>query len=1028
MRNLKKFLAVVVAIAVMMTAMVPAFAADAAEISADAQVVKTIKVLTGGNDGVTPEYLAKSTERIQAAYILLKLVGKYEEATKFDATDKATFADANLVGFAEGKNVLAYLKAHPEYGFTGYVSGKFGVTDTILPQQLYKVLLQALGFVQGTDYEYAEILDFAADKGLTKLADLNKLTNDGVATGIVEALKATEKGGKTLVEKLIADKVIAQEDAVTAGLVKVESATSATVKPTGAKKLTVEFNGTVDESKAVFTVKKGSITINVATKTFAADKKSVVLELASKITAGDYTVSVTGVATDAITAKATAEDEKVGKITFPSDKASLVRGDASKVNVSYKIFNQYEEDITETYNNITINPGRGSEGHNKGTITLTDSASNFVIDNKFVVSILDNGNNVFQSQTFTVVAEAKVAEIAIEKIVNVSDSAKVITAGETDTNYALVLDLKDQYGNSVTDLTYLNNGADISSNISDTSLAQFAATKYAKKTVDGSEKVVLQLAPPASGAFKSGKAVVTLVSTSTGKLATFTVEIAEVRKVDTITLEVPAYAAAGKDFDVPFTAVDQFGNEIKDADVLNGAGVYTGSFSSKSIASSQDTGDSFPTTKKVAMTFKQDYVNKKAILSVDNHMTAKGTITITFLTATYKQVTLKIDVTDGTVANVISGTKDFTPNVVKDSSTTLDFAEIIVKDQYGQDYTLDSSNLIGAAGLSVATDGKYRVLVSSSDEAKVAVTGTNPTVDAGVYQYTATTDTATLTGKAKGNATITVKLQKVALVNSNYVWQDVADGSYTFTSKVVEIADIASYEVAAFNKVYKQDNTRGTDVTVNGILADASKVVVDNTHYTVVSTDSNVTYNTPVAGKLVAGNVAIDTTNGNNKTDVTIIITVEAANGEQKIFTPVLTVSNEAPVATTLSYADSVSGTFAKEADGIISVSAATIGDGAGLATTVLPAAVKTVDQYGVELTSGTTPAEPAFILVASNYAAKDGSTVTINGSGTTAISFFTTPAAPAIPALRNVAAGDTFNVTAITNGKTLTFKVIVTD
>ena len=61
----------------------------------------------------------------------------------------------------EGRNILAYLKDNPQYGFIGYPDGRFGVDDKLLPRQLYKVLLTAMGYKEGEDFSYADVIEFA---------------------------------------------------------------------------------------------------------------------------------------------------------------------------------------------------------------------------------------------------------------------------------------------------------------------------------------------------------------------------------------------------------------------------------------------------------------------------------------------------------------------------------------------------------------------------------------------------------------------------------------------------------------------------------------------------------------------------------------------------------------------------------------------------------------------------------------------------------------------------------------------------
>lgn len=215
MRNLKKLLAVVVALCVLFTFTIPAFADTATEKTA-AQIAEDLGVLKGDGDGVTDAYLAKGTTRIQAAILYLRLLGLEDEAKAETSTDN--FEDAANMAWAEGKAILAYLKNNPELGWQGDTIN-FGAQNPATAQMLYKAILTALGYVQGVDFEYADAITFAGEKGLTAIASVTELTNDDVAAALVEALSANIKdGSKTLVADLVAKGVITEAAAEAAGL------------------------------------------------------------------------------------------------------------------------------------------------------------------------------------------------------------------------------------------------------------------------------------------------------------------------------------------------------------------------------------------------------------------------------------------------------------------------------------------------------------------------------------------------------------------------------------------------------------------------------------------------------------------------------------------------------------------------------------------------------------------------------------------------------------------------------------------
>ena len=211
MRNLKKLLAVIVSICVLATFAVPAFA----ETKTDAQIVTDLGMVQGTTGGVTAEYLATTPTRYQAAILFLRLKGLEDEATAFIPTDNFT----DLQGLNEtNKAILGYLKANPALGFEGIGNNKFDPLKPITAKEYYKVMLTALGYKENTDFTWANVLPFAASKGLYALIENTKFTVNDLATATVEALKATVKGGTmTLLAALVESGAITADKAAATG-------------------------------------------------------------------------------------------------------------------------------------------------------------------------------------------------------------------------------------------------------------------------------------------------------------------------------------------------------------------------------------------------------------------------------------------------------------------------------------------------------------------------------------------------------------------------------------------------------------------------------------------------------------------------------------------------------------------------------------------------------------------------------------------------------------------------------------------
>lgn len=293
MRNLKKLLALIVAICVLATFTVPAFAADAT-LAADTKISADLGVLVGAGAGVTPEYGATTPTRIQAAVMLLRLTGNLTEAQAFVGEDN--FADADKATWA--KPLMGFLKANPQLGFVGDGTN-FMPTETITAQQYYKVLLTALGYSIPADYAYADTLTFA--KGTAKLAlggDVASFTVDALATATVEALKATVKGGTkalaaTLVDAGKLDKVKAQAASLyyTPKALDVTSVAAITNARVDIALNTAAVQADLD-AVAISAKDAAGVALEVKSATLSADGKTIKVVTAAQTAYAVYTITV----------------------------------------------------------------------------------------------------------------------------------------------------------------------------------------------------------------------------------------------------------------------------------------------------------------------------------------------------------------------------------------------------------------------------------------------------------------------------------------------------------------------------------------------------------------------------------------------------------------------------------------------------------------------------------------------------------------------------------------------------------------
>lgn len=274
-----KILAVLMAVA-FMVASVPLMAVHADSIGKEAQACKDLGVLIGEDEtGVTSKYLAKTPTRLQAYIISLRLKGLYFEAGEYESG--VNFIDASSAGWAE--NFLAYAKNNPELGWGGYPDGSFGVNDKISGQAFYKVMLETLGYRQGTDFEYADTLEFAEEIGLVEDADdikkIKSFTVDDIATGIYNALSTKPADeDKNLVDILVEKGIITSERAVAAGFaLAAEESKVVGFNALSNTKLEVEFDENIALQKADIEITMLGETERLSVLSVESDgKKSVI--------------------------------------------------------------------------------------------------------------------------------------------------------------------------------------------------------------------------------------------------------------------------------------------------------------------------------------------------------------------------------------------------------------------------------------------------------------------------------------------------------------------------------------------------------------------------------------------------------------------------------------------------------------------------------------------------------------------------------------------------------------------------------
>jgi trimeric autotransporter adhesin len=553
-----------------------------------------------------------------------------------------------------------------------------------------------------------------------------------------------------------------------------------------AKQVKVEFNKEIDTTKATITVKKGTSNVGVAKVTFAEDKKSAVLELNNKLTEGAYTVSVAGLTDTALTTNLVAQNERVDSIGFTSDIALSVTGG---IEVGYQVLNQYGEDVSKSAlaDLTTSVTGSANPSASNGVVS---AAGTYKVGDKVGVTIVDKLSGKSGVATVTVVAESKPAEISVASFYSKNSKALTEDTAATAGNFFLVVDVKDQYGKEVTDLSALNPNAftKVVSN------AGVSLGNFSYEVINNVKEVVIPVT--FSPTAVKGDYSFTLVSNSTGKSTTYSVNVAEGTKVDTVAVGTPDGLVAGNETVlIPLEVADNKGVAVSDLKTLE-AGIT-------SLNVEGATGE------KLVVKEGKVYIQATTSSVAAN---ATGNLVVTVQTETNKIATKVITVKpDAQPKAIDSLSTDVTKTLLKGEALELDWADFVILDQYGRTMDLDEDALA------------YRIVASDDVTVPGAVTISTADTEA---------DAIVLTGSEKGSEFINFQLQRFDVAEADFVNVNGSDTDIQFN--VVAKTEFTSYEIAPIETLYAGDITYTRDFEVYGVTSAGQKVLLPAAEYNVV--------------------------------------------------------------------------------------------------------------------------------------------------------------------------------------------------
>lgn len=546
-----------------------ASAAFANEASLDTQgkydALKAKGIFEGTDGGAAA--LDEDMTRAQFAKIVTLLAGLKE-----DASAASVYTDLDGAGWAAG-----FIGAATKAGyFDGVAPGKFDPSGKVTLEQLATVMVRVLGLQVDANATVSGTSDWA--KGYVAAA---------IKAGVISSASDFTVAAKR--SALVDSTYVAYNEIqkkVTPANVGI-----AEVKATGAKTLTVTFNGPVDTEKAKLELKRNGSTATATVK-FAEDKKSATLTTDVKLIDATYEVTLSGIDNlDTAKAKASvvATKERVAKIEILTASETIPQAD--KVQIDFKATNQYGEVVDLTASNFTIYAGSltatNVAGKQAFTLDTYDGGVNIKKGDRVPVTIIHQDSAVQANKIFVVGEEPIVAKVEVGDLKNSSDvKVDSIEAGKSA---YLEYTAYDQYGVKVTDLATLNSGKGITVVIPDSTLTAGLVNGDGKpfvSSVVGNDDPDLQLNAKSDATAKdititlfangTGQSVQKVIKVATPKVpatvdfGTYTGALA---KGDVNTIATPDHMK--KNLYLPLVVKDEAGNTLTAQEIVDNASKFT---------------------------------------------------------------------------------------------------------------------------------------------------------------------------------------------------------------------------------------------------------------------------------------------------------------------------------------------------------------------------------------------------------------------------------------------------------------------
>lgn len=820
------------------------------------------------------------------------------------------------------------------------------------------------------------------------------------------------------------------------------------------------------------TINKGKTTLKSTAVNYVDDKTAeVALELS--LTAGEYTATATGVVADKTLTKAFTvdSDEYIKTIELVTKDAPMdgMTGNTSTTvaggykdnqiaTVVYTMKNQYDEPVSKSVQTPTftastsVNPVKGDYKNGKGVVYILNSGTNaFIPGNEvYINAVLTVGTHVAtMTDTVKIVMPANFDKAEIKGVYNKTlkkldtlESAKFAAEKASDRYvYQLLFTAIDQYDvemDAEKVVGKIVNGDNVLTAISTNPMfisIGTLATNVENVDLDGKTYIALTLDPGTTKALaaQGGTATIQLISSSTGTKTEYNITADAAGAIAKLTLGTPAeYCVDGEKVEIPFEAVDQYGNSVTKYDSFfdqNGPVVTLNASAGAKIDLEKQTDG----TVKMILTMKNgtNLLGATKIQDVPVYITAvlKGNGYYSSTNVSVKEEAYPYSIGGLKASSKINTSLDVTST----ADLKITYKDIDVLDQYGRVMKNDKVKDF----LTASSGSKYTIYaVESNVPAQVvsigSITGTTTTnYNNASGNIVGITDTVSLVvrpahSNVDGTERITFGLKKIDAITSGAISgaagykNTVSEKNVTFSS--AKQTEYASYEVEDLGTMYYNTSSSALSTTIDkyvktvkvfGVKADGTKVQLPDTYYDITNDSKDKTLVT--SGSAVAqtsSSISYDDESFKNATDktykdVTVNVTVNVKNSASGAYVTSikkeLKLSNKAPKIATAAFKSAVVD------DGkatITSTSSITSGD----LVSYFIDTDSLKDQYGVKNTS----AALTKIIVSDPEDADEDETLQVTGNDTSSC------------ALSGVEDGDRFKLTFVYDNASISVNVVV--